>query len=102
MTIFPLPAGNSRRRRRLKRTGATAPVLTGAWGRQPPTSTRRVYTGALLAATLAMSFCSYSSGGKDAGGSSDTGGFGVTTMISGGWVTMITSGGVFSALICSL
>ena len=40
-----------RRRRRLKRTGATAPVLTGAWGRQPPTSTRRVYTGALLAAT---------------------------------------------------
>ena len=27
-----------RRRRRLKRTGATAPVLTGAWGRQPPTS----------------------------------------------------------------
>ena len=31
--IFSLPAGNSRRRRRLKRTGATAPVLTGAWGR---------------------------------------------------------------------
>ena len=78
------------------------PVLRGFGGGQPPTSTRRVYTGALLAATLAMSFCSYSSGGKDAGGSSDTGGFGVTTMISGGWVTMITSGGVFSALICSL
>ena len=31
--IFSLPAGNSRRRRRLKRTGAFAPVLTGAWGR---------------------------------------------------------------------
>lgn len=28
-------------RRRLKRTGATAPVLTGAWGRQSPTSERR-------------------------------------------------------------
>ena len=27
--IFPLPAGNSRRWRRLKRTGANAPVLTG-------------------------------------------------------------------------
>ena len=49
--IFPFPAGNSRRRRRLKRTGANAPVLTGVWGRQPPTSTCRVYTGALLAAT---------------------------------------------------
>ena len=35
--ISPLPAGNGRRRRRLKRTGAFTPVLTGAWGRQPPT-----------------------------------------------------------------
>ena len=86
----------------LKNRAHLRPVLQGFGGGQPPTSTRRVYTGALLAATLAMSFCSYSSGGKDAGGSSDTGGFGVTTMISGGWVTMITSGGVFSALICSL
>ena len=86
----------------LKNRAHLRPVLQGFGGGQPPTSTRRVYTGALLAATLAMSFCSYSSGGKDAGGNSDTGGFGVTTMISGGWVTMITSGGVFSALICSL
>ena len=31
--IFSPPAGNSRRQRRLKRTGANAPVLTGAWGR---------------------------------------------------------------------
>ena len=51
--------------------------------------------------TLFMSSCSYSSGGKDAGGSSEIGGLGVTMIISGGWVTTITSGGVFSALICS-
>lgn len=49
--IFSFCVSNSRRRRWLKRTGAVAPVLTGAWGRQPPTSTRRVYTGALLATT---------------------------------------------------
>ena len=48
MTIFPLPAGNSRRRRRLKRAGAFAPVLTGAWGRMPPTSTRRYIPGHCL------------------------------------------------------
>ena len=53
--IFPFPAGNSRRRRRLKNPGAPAPGFTGVWGRQPPTSTRRVYTGALLAATT----CNY-------------------------------------------
>ncbi len=46
---FSPPAGNSRRRRRLKNPGAAAPGFTGAWGRQPPTSERRVYTGALLA-----------------------------------------------------
>ena len=40
-----------RRRRRLKNPDAPAPGFTGVWGRQPPTSTRRVYTGALLAAT---------------------------------------------------
>lgn len=51
--------------------------------------------------TLFMSSCSYSSGGKDAGGSSEIGGLGVTMIISGGWVKTITSGGVFSALICS-
>ena len=28
---------------------ASRPVLTGVWGRKPPTSERRVYTGALLA-----------------------------------------------------
>ncbi len=49
---FSLPAGNSRRRRRLKKPGSGAPGFTGAWGRQPPTSERRVYTGALLAATI--------------------------------------------------
>ena len=39
---FSPTVGNSRRRRRLKRTGATAaPVLTGVWGRQPPASERR-------------------------------------------------------------
>ena len=32
MMIFSLPAGDSRRRRRLKRTGANAPVLTGGLG----------------------------------------------------------------------
>ena len=33
MMIFPLPAGNSRRRRRLKKPGALAPGFTGVWGR---------------------------------------------------------------------
>ena len=49
--IFSLPAGNSRRRRRLKRTGAFAPVLTGAWGRSATNKHTPVYTGALLAVT---------------------------------------------------
>ena len=49
--IFSLPAGNSRRRRRLKRTGAFAPVLTGAWGRSATNKHAPVYTGALLATT---------------------------------------------------
>ena len=31
--IFPFPAGNSRRRRRLKKPGALAPGFTGVWGR---------------------------------------------------------------------
>ena len=48
--IFPLPAGDSRRRRRLKRTGANAPVLTGAWGRLATNKRASVYTEALLAA----------------------------------------------------
>ena len=66
---FSLPAGNSRRRRRLKTPGALAPGFTGVGGAmsaggarpaptepkarlgQPPTSTRRVYTDALLAST---------------------------------------------------
>jgi len=30
---FFLPAGNSRRRRRLKKPGAGAPGFTGVWGR---------------------------------------------------------------------
>ena len=51
MMIFSLPAGNSRRRRRLKRTGAFAPVLTGAWGRSATNKHAPVYTGALLAVT---------------------------------------------------
>ena len=33
MMIFSLPAGNSRRRRRLKKPGALAPGFTGVWGR---------------------------------------------------------------------
>ena len=49
--ILPLPAGYSRRRRRLKRTGANAPVLTGAWGRLATNKRASVYTEALLAAT---------------------------------------------------
>ena len=49
MIIFSLPVGDSRRRRRLKRTGATAPVLTGAWGRLATNKRGSVYTGPLLA-----------------------------------------------------
>ena len=51
--IFPFPAGNSRRRRRLKRTGAVAPVLTGGLGAEATNKHAPVYTGALLAATWA-------------------------------------------------
>ena len=40
-----------RRRRRLKRTSANAPVLTGVWGRSATNKRVLVYTGALLAAT---------------------------------------------------
>ena len=36
----------------LKNRAHQRPVLQGFGGGQPPTSTRRVYTGALLAATL--------------------------------------------------
>ena len=50
--IFPFPAGNSRRRRRLKRTGAFAPALMGVWGRSATNKHAPVYTGALLATTL--------------------------------------------------
>ncbi|MCH5264187.1 MAG: hypothetical protein J1F42_14870 [Lachnospiraceae bacterium] len=46
---FSLPACDSRRRRRLKRTGANAPVLTGAWGRLATNKRASVYTEALLA-----------------------------------------------------
>jgi len=49
--IFPFPAGNSRRRRRLKNRKVWLPISQGFGGGQPPTSTRRGYTGALLAAT---------------------------------------------------
>ena len=49
---FSLSVGNSRRRRRLKNGAHLRPVLQGFGGGQPPTSERRVYTGALLAATL--------------------------------------------------
>ena len=36
----------------LKNRALQRPVLQGFGGGQPPTSTRRVYTGALLAATI--------------------------------------------------
>ena len=36
----------------LKNRAQVRPVLQGFGGGQPPTSTRRVYTGALLAAAL--------------------------------------------------
>ena len=47
--IFPLPAGNSRRRRRLKKPGALAPGFTGVWGRSATNKHASVYTEALLA-----------------------------------------------------
>ena len=49
---FSLPAGNSRRRRRLKKTGADAPGFTGVWGRSATNKRASVYTEALLAATF--------------------------------------------------
>ena len=51
MMVFPLPAGNSRRRRRLKKPGAGAPGFTGVWGRLATNKHASVYTEALLAAT---------------------------------------------------
>ena len=48
---FSLPAGNSRRRRRLKNPGAPAPGFTGVWGRSATNKRASVYTEALLAAT---------------------------------------------------
>ena len=50
-TIFLLHR-DSRRRRRLKRTGAFAPVLTGGWGRSATNKLGSVYTDPLLAATI--------------------------------------------------
>lgn len=44
---FPLPEGNSRCRRRPKRTGANA-VLTGDWGRSATNKQAAVYTEAYL------------------------------------------------------
>ena len=52
--IFPFPAGNSRRRRRLKNPGAVAPGFTGVWGRTATNKRAPVYTGALLATTTAL------------------------------------------------
>ena len=49
---FPLPAGNSRRRRRLKKPGADAPGFAGVWGRSATNKRASVYTEALLAATI--------------------------------------------------
>ena len=43
--IFHFPAGNSRRRRRLKRTGATAPVLTGLGGGSHQQASAGIYRG---------------------------------------------------------
>lgn len=44
----------------LKNRALVRPVLQGFGGGQPPTSTRRVYTGALLAATKTMpSLCTF-------------------------------------------
>ena len=53
---FPLPAGNSRRRRRLKKPGADAPGFAGVWGRSATNKRASVYTEALLAATLSRFF----------------------------------------------
>ena len=53
--IFPLPAGNSRRRRRLKNPGASAPGFTGVWGRSATNKHAPVYTGGLLAAAAQRS-----------------------------------------------
>ena len=49
---FSLPAGNSRRRRRLKKTGADAPGFTGVWGRSATNKRASVYTEALLAGII--------------------------------------------------
>ena len=52
MMIFPHRRRTADAEGGLKRAGANAPALLGVWGHQPPTSTRRVYTRALLAATF--------------------------------------------------
>lgn len=53
MQIFFVRQDVSRRQRRLKNPGASAPGFTGAWGRSATNKLRRVYTGALLATTTA-------------------------------------------------
>lgn len=55
---FSLPAGNSRRRRRLKKPGAPTPGFTGVWGRSATNKHASVYTEALLATTF-PSICHY-------------------------------------------
>ena len=41
----------------LKNRAHQRPVLQGFGGGQPPTSTRRVYTGALLAKSIHIQYC---------------------------------------------
>ena len=52
MMIFPYRRWTADAEGGLKNRAHLCPVLQGFGGGQPPTSTRRVYTGALLAATL--------------------------------------------------
>ena len=47
--MFPVPHRDSRRRRRLKRSGASAPLLTGVWGWSTTNKLGSVYTDPLLA-----------------------------------------------------
>ena len=59
--IFSLPAGNSRRRRRLKKPGAPAPGFTGVWGRSAtnkhaPGIYRRIACRYYLQAILRFAF----------------------------------------------
>ena len=64
--IFPFPAGNSRRRRRLKKPGALAPGFTGVWGRSAtnkhaPGIYRRIacryYRTSPIASTIPLYLC---------------------------------------------